>query len=92
MGSFIPNIFSGGSSAGKAVVRQSVSDSREKKKVKKSGRKNLLLLQQQESDIIQKNAQNKEKLTRRVGANSQISTTSRGVLGQPNTGRRLLSI
>lgn len=95
MGSFISTIFGGASSAGATAVPQAaqakVAERKQKKKAEKVGKRSLLTLQQEESSAIQKQAQDRQKLLR-IGASAQIATTSRGVLGQPNVGRRVLSI
>jgi len=91
MGSFTSTIFSGASDVGTDIARSAVEEQREKKKAKAAERKSQLALQQEETALLQKQAQDNQKLLR-IGANAQIATSSRGVLGEPIVGRRRLRI
>ena len=94
MGSFLPNIFagSGGSSSiVSSVISEGVRSERKRKGAEKKEKKTLLAAQQDEATQLQTAAQDRQKLLQ-IGAQSQIATTSRGVLGEPTTGRRRLRI
>ena len=92
MASFIAPLFGiSGSTATVAAVGAEASAEQKRKGIKKEEKKTLLAVQQEEARKLQIKAQDKQKLLR-VGAQAQIASTSRGVLGEPITGRRRLSI
>lgn len=80
MGTFLPEVF--GQAGGRAVTESIEKRKRDKAEKKEEDR--LAATQEKEED--------KRKLRLSIGAQAQIATSPRGVLGSPTTGRRRLSI
>jgi len=84
MGSFVPDLFGQGASS---AVAQAVQSDRQRKAAKKQEKRGRAALTDQRVE------QKEDDLSRlRVGTANLINTSTRGVLGEPRTGRRRLSI
>ncbi len=86
MGSFLPQIFGGAVSRAPSIAKSAIEERKTKKAEDKAERKTLALAASDVKD------DEKKRLKLAVGAQAQIATTPRGVLGSPKTARRRLSI
>jgi len=95
MGSFIPSVFDAGAKAAEAAARDKAAGeveqrrAEDKQKSRQKRRTAQIAGEQEEKRLSDKD----DDLSRlRVGTSNLISTSTRGVLGEPITGRRRLSI
>jgi len=84
MGSFVSDIFQAET---RRQVTESRAESKEDKRAKRGSRSQAV---QEAAAISDREKEKKKRL--RIGANTQINTSPTGVLGQPITGSRRLSI